>query len=480
MAEKANENGAAITFFAKASAFLKGLSLMQPLQVCLLGSSFAMKRFGYGPKEVSPFVGLCSNSMELFYLISALGTFVVSSWMKNKNGNRSFPAKGCLVSSWLIVLANIMLLRSYSHGEGNENITMYYWMLVIANFIAGIDDMFMFDVASDKIASYDLGASFTGLVVVAFHWCTMTALEKRNMDVNYWLIVCQLYGVLGLSALAAAMWTGYTYAGGLLDKGSGGETQQTTETSGANSDNSTFFEAYWAALPMCAASTIGYGFIYVVYPLISPFEMVKFEHQYPIQRACLIFHALSGITVWLMDQFGGLSKKWEGENAKYHYIWYLGIPFLGIGCMFIWIMHNPNSGLAGLIRMRPAVVGFLTVVYYYSGRMAIISACVGIDGNARKSNGTHSSNSNGHSKHGSTISAMNLGINLLALSLSKYVSEAYIQQFRDAREAFEAGVPWPTDGMSTSSAFGYWLKTGIKEGYRNITEVMVKDVRTRL
>ncbi|CDR97914.1 hypothetical protein BBBOND_0404020 [Babesia bigemina] len=497
------------------AAFLKGHSLMQPLQVCLLGSSFAMQRFGYSPDAVSTFVGTCHTAMEIFYLFSALSTFGILTALRSiwKLHADEYAAYGCVCSAWVIVIVNVFLLKAFALGKSNETIALYFWMLIAANCVAGIDDMFMFTVASDDVSSYDLGASFTGIVVGLFHWCALITLKKRNMDVNYWLIFYQLVAILSLSLGTAVVWTWYTFKGGLLDKiKKKGKSQAASKGSENIKEDQTFLQAYWATFAMTLMSSIGYGFIYVIYPLISPFEMVEFEHQHPIQTACLVIHAVSGILVWILDKHCNLGKKWVGPLAYYHFIWLLAIPFFGIGIMYIRIMHYPKSLIARGVRMKPVLVGFLTVIYYFSGRFFIGAACAAIDGNAKvadakasnasqsdcentNSGASDSAGSSGISQagsssesaetskksdHASTISSMNLALNLLVLNIVKYISEAYIEHFRESREEFEYGEPWPTEGMGEREAFFYWLKEGAVLGFKNFRKLAVQNIKAKL
>nr|BAN64198.1 integral membrane protein [Babesia bovis] len=230
---------------------------------------------------------------------------------------------------------------------------------------------------------------------------------------------------------------------------------------------------------MMAASTIGYGSIFVVYPLISPFEMVAIKHRYPIQSLCTIFHAISGISLWFLGEKAGMKEKWEGNNAYYYLLYLLFIPYLGIGIMFIVIMHYPLSPIARLVHMKPMIVGFLTVFFYFSGRVVINSSTAAIDGNAKSSNGA-SEGKECKCPHGSTLSSVNLGINLLVLNITKYISEAYIQRFITTRDAYKPGEPWPTEGMSVTDGFLYWLFVGIEEGFVSFKESFDQNVKGKL
>ncbi|GFE55252.1 hypothetical protein BaOVIS_026560 [Babesia ovis] len=220
----AQDNG--ITFLAKAGAFLKGLSLLQTMNVCLLGSSFAMSRFGYNPEAVGIFVGMCHNSIELFYLVSAIGAFVLLRCLDQIPEQGLRLKKWCsIVNSWIIVLLNVLLLKSYAWVEGNENIVLYYWTLIAANFFAGADDMIMYDIASHNMASYDLGESCTGIFVAGLHWCTIYFLRKAKKDIDYGLNACHIFVLLVLSLLAAMVWTFECYLeiSGSGTTGTGGE-----------------------------------------------------------------------------------------------------------------------------------------------------------------------------------------------------------------------------------------------------------------
>ncbi|CDR71815.1 hypothetical protein, conserved [Babesia bigemina] len=488
---------------ARVAAFLKGHSLTQPLEVCLLGSSFAMQRFGYSPDAVSTFVGTCHTAIEIFYLFSALGTFGILTVLRSicKLPADTYAAYGCVCSAWVIVVVNVFLLKSFALGKGNATITLYFWMLIAANSVAGIDDMFMLTVAPDDVSSYDLGISFTGIVVGLFHWWVPITLKNRNMDVNYWLIFYQLLAILTLSLCTAVVWTWYTFKGGLLEAIEEKDKSKSADAGKKESEmDQTFLQAYWATFPMTFMSSIGFGSIYVIYPLISPFEMVGFEDQHPIQTACLVVHAVSGILVWILDKYCRLGEKWDKELKYYHFIWLLAVPFFGIGIMFIRIMHYPKSLIARAVHMKPVVVGFLTVIFYFSGRFFIAAAYAAIDGNAKAANFTQydcenasSSASSGSqasssapaangkkSDHASTISSMNLALNLLVLNIVKYISEGYIEHFRESREEFEYGEPWPTEGMGEREAFFYWLKEGAVLGFKNFRKLAVQNIKAKL
>ncbi|EDO07577.1 putative integral membrane protein [Babesia bovis T2Bo] len=465
-------------FLDYAANFLKGLSLMQPLNLCLLGSSFAMQRFGYGPDAVGIFIGMCHNSMELFYLFSALGALAIfTSFQSYGEKTKNIQRYCSILVSWIIVAVNVVILKAFAWGEGNSNVVLYYWALVIANFVAGIDDMIIYDISSDNIPSYDLGASCTGIFVALLHGITIFILHKIRKDVNYWLVLTNIVVMLALSFIVAIVWSYYIST----KLGDNAETPQPSSENGTSKCNGqcSFLNAYCGAFPMMAASTIGYGFIFVVYPLISPFEMVTFEHRYPIQSLCTTFQAISGISIWCLAEKADMKKKWEGNKRYYYLLYLLLIPYLGIGIMFIVIMHYPLSTVAKLVHMKPLIVGFLTVFFYFSGRVVINSSTAAIDGNAKPSNGA-SDGKECKCKHGSTLSSVNLGINLLVLNITKYISEAYIQQFITTRNAYKPGEPWPTEGMSVTDGFLYWLFTGIEEGFVSFKESFDQNVKGKL
>ncbi|EDO08743.1 putative integral membrane protein [Babesia bovis T2Bo] len=463
-------------FLEKAANFLKGLSLMQPLNLCLLSSSFAMQRFGYGPDSVGIFIGMCHNSMELFYLFSALGTLAFFSCLKQCCDITKTIQQWCsILVSWIIVAVNVVILKAFALGEGNSNVVAYYWALVIAHLVAGIDDMIMYDISSNNIASYDLGSSCTGIFVALMHGMTLFILHKIGMDVNYWLVLMHIVVMLTLSFIVAIVWSYYIST--KLGESSG-ESQPTTEN--GNCDGKfTFGKAYFGAFPMMAASTVGYGFIYVIYPLISPFEMVAYKHRYPIQSLCTIFHAIAGISICYLAEKAGLKDKWENDKACYYLLYLLFIPYLGIGIMFIVIMHYPLSTVAKLVHMKPLIVGFLTVFFFFSGEVVIISSTSSIDGNAKPSK-TARGGKECKCSYGSTLSSVNLGINLLVLNIAKYISEAYIQEFIVTRDAYKPGEPWPTEGMSVTDSFLYWLFVGIEEGFVSFKESFDQNVKGKL
>lgn len=447
---------------AKVAIFTRSLNLLQPLQVCLLGSSFAMRRFGYGSEAVSIFVGLCHNAMELLYLFSALGTFVLLSILQavGEESKRYITAGISAISVCFTVVVNFCLLRVYAMGEGDENVTKYYWMLVLASFAAGIDDMCICDIGSNGLSNYEVGQAMIGLSISAYHWIAIKVLNYYEMDVDYWLITSQLACLVFLSAVAAILWIAYLIKDKILDNGAGG--------GGSNSVTNDFFKGFGQVLPLIILCIAGYGFMYVIYPLISPFEMVEFEYQYPIQRLCLLAHAAAGISVWLID-FHGVTKEktwYAGWHIGLHSVWLLVLLFFGIGFLFIYCMHFPTSSTAQLIVMKPYVVGFLTVMYYFLGRFSLGLTNTSIDANA-----------NGH---GNILSALNLAIYLIVLNVVKYISEAYIQQFRLTRTKVKNGEVWPTNGMSRIDAALYWLKVGASVGYQNFKELATTDVKGRL
>lgn len=419
-----------------------------------------MKRFGYDENSVSVFVGFCHNSMELVYLVSALTTFLLLSL--SKLHDETFKWFSCVYSSISViftVVVNVLLLRAYAFGEGNENIVMYYRMLVLANLAAGIDDMCISTIAADCLSQYDFGQAMIGIVVSLFHWIAFKMLIMLEKDVNYWLIVSQLIFITMLSAIAAVVWIWYLIQENIMGNG----TKNKVECSQAGN----LGKGISQTLPMIVICTVGYGIIYVVYPLISPFEMVDFPHHYPIQRACLIFHAISGLTVWVIDMSGGLKDSWyKGKMAWLHLIWLLLIPFIGTAVLFIYCMHYPDSLFGRAIINRPMVVGCLTVIYYYTARFTTGISYVAID-------------ANGDGK-GQILSAVNLAINLVSLNAIKYISEAYIQQFRITKRNCKNGQPWPTDGMTTFSAFVYWCRIGTEHGFKNFRELSSADVKQLL
>ncbi|GFE55251.1 Tpr-related family member protein, putative [Babesia ovis] len=202
--------------------------------------------------------------------------------------------------------------------------------------------------------------------------------------------------------------------------------------------------------------------------------MVRPEDRYPIQSICTVAHAVLGILLWLLEQHAGLSDKWTNGRQWYYAVYLLVVPYLAIGAVFIFSMHYPESTLGRAVRMKPLVVGILTFCFYVAGRACIMVSNISINGNAK------STDSNCKCTHGSTLSSMNLGVNLLVLSISKYISEGYIQKYIVTRNLAAESHQWPTDGMSTIQAFHYWLQVGWQEGLKNFKGTFDQDVREKL
>ncbi|KAK2195038.1 uncharacterized protein BdWA1_003486 [Babesia duncani] len=114
-------------------------------------------------------------------------------------------------------------------------------------------------------------------------------------------------------------------------------------------------------------AVVAMAFEFVIYPVICPILTVESSKHHTILLWALIVETFSGTMVFMVTGINkDIIRLWNsGPQRFYHLLWLMFIPYLGLGLMFFWALHHPNSGFAKTIKFG-AWGGIFTCLFYLS------------------------------------------------------------------------------------------------------------------
>ncbi|KAK1938322.1 hypothetical protein X943_000158 [Babesia divergens] len=452
------------------SVFLCGMASLQPLQLNFVGSGYAIRRFGYGPEAIGPFVGIVHAFQEFWCLVGMVcttGVAQISGIPSVKRYKTYIMGTYSMVISALLALCNIRLLLLVGTSIGDSNITSYYWNLCLAGFLFGAYDGGVRSTSPENSVFYTLGQCLGGCCLTIFIVIMTKILTAMHAEMGYWMLYWQINFALAISFVSGILWNVVV----IFNKFGPDRPKK-----GGNS-NPDFLSVCGEGWPFMAMFSISLGSIFTVYPAVAPFQLLPLEKTQVILRVCLITDSVSASICTVLTKCCGMDKHWKNNHWYYYFIALLYIPFFTLMFTFIYVMHHPTGRLGKLIYMRPTVVFILTLIYFFSGRFTLQCGIGSLYANIKDTRGSGSS---GGGNNVDTFLVLTGVVGMCVLLSTKFLFEGYMNAFRSAKAGLESGLPWPTEGLSGSKAFRYWLGCGVKGGLSMMGGVWTKDIRTQI
>ncbi|AFZ79382.1 hypothetical protein BEWA_022300 [Theileria equi strain WA] len=327
--------------------FMAGLTLLQSLRVALTGAKFALDRFKIPQQHASSFINMVHNPMELatftgIFLINALTW--TGGWF---NGCAKYFAA---VTNMTLCCSFILLLFAFTSGGSLGNLTFYYWAIVFASFIYGLNVACVMNVGSASAAFFSVGMPISGIQVCIYYYVFTKLAEWHNWsNVSYWVIVWQLIIAIVIAAVSASVWIAVAVKGG-ANNNSGADAKQAKDTpTGA-----------WSPILM---AMVGMGGIYAFYPAIAPYKLTDVGTGYTVDLVVLFVSAVPSLVIAALCSYSETSpdRPWTSKNTAWHFTWILAIPHLTAMILCLVTLHYPGSGLATSIKSSGLKVGVITV-----------------------------------------------------------------------------------------------------------------------
>ncbi|KAK2197767.1 hypothetical protein BdWA1_000770 [Babesia duncani] len=236
----------------------------------------------------------------------------------------------------------------------------------------------------------------------------------------------------------------------------------------------------WAPITM---AVVGMAFEFVIYPVICPILTVESSKHHTIILWALIVETASGFMVFSLT---GIDKDiktylWtSGPQVFYHLLWLMFIPYLGLGLMFLWALHHPNSGFSRRLKFG-IWGGILTCVYYFfvENLVNIGFGCV-YDHAEKGAQGSASSVSDEHRKAAGYVANFN---NCLTNSFSVifgFLMKAHLANYLNCSRKLAEGHVFPTDSMGWMKACWFWFSCASSGAWKNFISLFSLDIKEML
>ncbi|KAK2197578.1 hypothetical protein BdWA1_000580 [Babesia duncani] len=444
----------AITF-GDVCMFLVGFNLLQPFQVIVGGSMFAIKRFGGNPNNTSLLVGRSCQGHLLFNLIGAMLMFGLS--FLPGEGTCHYLSIACV---WLTVVLNVVILLVYAFGNGMKSLKTYFWSLFGASFCIGITEIIVVKALPQSMASFPVGLGCIGIFVCIFHCIIKLVVKMLKKNVDYWLVTSHLLFNVVLSIVSAICWTVCIF--GEMDKVTGDE---------AIPDGPSFGNALLGSINNILIVFAAHVFFFLIYPVILPYNMCKIEHCPTIITICLAFDCAIGFTGNYLSRTV-LSGAWTDDKFVLNLIWLGILPIIFFCGIFIYWFHSAKSRVTKLMKENSIFGGFMTVFFYIMCQMLINIAFATCFDNTFKF-GTEKEY--GVASAGYVCSLCVFAL-LLGLWFGSYFSDAHARHYTNMKERISNPEDWPTYGRGFFGKMGYWTGKTIVEAFKTIPLLFTTDV----
>ncbi|KAK2195261.1 hypothetical protein BdWA1_002934 [Babesia duncani] len=364
----------------KAAMWFAGFNLCQTLLLVFVGSEFALRRFEINERHVGLFVGIANSGIQLAWLAGILLAFVLAFLEGiNSNFKKYWNPVFSIVSIVFCVVLNLALLIVYVISDGFEYINAYFWIHVVSGLAYGINQSVIFKVLPTEGAFATMGLALTGVFLTLLHGIFIPFLKAIGANVDYWLITINILAIFLIGLTTAFLWT----LAAIEKINEAASSNSTDDSSSMDFDFQNTWKAIRNATSPILMGVLSLGLVYSVYPLISPLLIVPASSHHVINMMCLIVEAGCGILVYLLCEHADLYGPWKGDYIYWEYLWILAIPIVLVAVLFIYALHHRDSGLYYAVTNHTWFSGFLTFIFYFSGKVFQNAGTSCCEGNAR-------------------------------------------------------------------------------------------------
>ncbi|KAK2196261.1 hypothetical protein BdWA1_001503 [Babesia duncani] len=432
--------------------FLIGFNITQMMNVYLVGSEFALKRFEISASKVSSFVASCHSATTLSILVGIFMGFLLIFASDNVN------KVGASITVFLIAFIAFLQLRYFCKSHGHQYVVRFYWLHVASGFCIGLIQMYGFKLFVKEASYYSLGNQLIGCFTSILHYILKKILTWMQLDINFWLIAIHLFFVF-LIAFATFIVVSVAVK----------DTSSTSTTFDIHKFKNGAMHA-WAPIIM---SVVGLGLLYAIYPVIGPILTVESSRHHTILIWCLLLEATSGIIVYLIVEVEGDIKKkewYEHPQYYYHLLWFLFVPYFGFGMTLLWALHHPNASFAKTLKFG-VWGGVMSCLYYFSAKVISNIGYGCVNGHANNGPGKDS---------GPYVSTLNVFLANIFLVLFAFLGDAHVRNLMMYTGKVAEGHVFPTDSMGGFRSCWFWFSCATSGAWKNFRSLFSQDLKHML
>ncbi|EAN31942.1 Tpr family protein [Theileria parva strain Muguga] len=350
-----------------------------------------------------------------------------------------------IIGQWLNFIIFVILLIVYVTGGEKGNVTRYYVVISISGFICGINLVLVYAVDYRYLVWYILGENSFPIVTLLINYVTTAMFgHHKDHDSHYSFFFMEISIAIIISLLAATVWTL-----AFLDY-----------KTPIHSDTTPTLHLISPVLMVI----VGMGLVYAIYPNIVPGLIGS---EYLIDRIAMIIMLFAPVPIAIIATLKHLKigdywhpmSKWTGNGWFWH-IFDIFIPLkIFLAVIFIYSLHHRDSRIARSIINKPKMTTTLTTIFYMCHSILLAVGFTGIIGNGGANYFLLPTQFSGA---------------LLSVFLEFY-SIGYVDVYKR-----HDPLRWPTDGMSSLKAFGYWTKMACNSSKNHLRDLFTKDLRRDL
>ncbi|KAK2197774.1 WWE domain [Babesia duncani] len=189
--------------------FLIGFNFTQMMNVYLVGSEFALKRFEISASKVSFFVASCHSARSLATLLASVvgNILLLFGEALSDQAKDLWDKAGGIISAFLLVLVAFLQLNCFCSSHGHQYVVRYYWLHVYSGFCIGLLLIYAFKLLGQHEPYFILGLALIGCFVSGLHYTLRKILNFYQLDLNFWLIAIHLFVVFLVAFLNFIVFT---------------------------------------------------------------------------------------------------------------------------------------------------------------------------------------------------------------------------------------------------------------------------------
>ncbi|AFZ81054.1 hypothetical protein BEWA_004620 [Theileria equi strain WA] len=424
----------------KGAMFMAGLTLLQSLRVALTGAKFALDRFKIPQQNVSSFINMVHNPMELA-TFTGMAIVTITALIKKPKDDESkkYFRSLAMFTNIALCCSFVVLLYAFTSGGEQGDLTFYYWTIVFGSFIYGMNVAAVMTAASADASLFNVGIPLSGIQVSVYYFVFTKWAEWRNWsNVSFWIIFWQLIIAILISAVSAALWIYLAVKGGGTDGGGGGQSSSVV------------------ASPILMGM-VGMGGIYAFYPAIAPYKLTDVGTGYTIDLVVLFMSAVPGIIIAILCLYNkGPNQDWSSAPG-WHAAWILAFPHITAMILCFFTLHYPDSGVASSIKGSGLKVGVITVTLKFceEGLKAVSYA----------------------GAFGAIYSPVNAFLSQGLMIVLAFTGDGYLKTYSKYEHDRDK---WPTKDFGTLRSIWFWTWNGVSEACKSVKSSFTTNVRCKV
>ncbi|KAK2194459.1 hypothetical protein BdWA1_001498 [Babesia duncani] len=192
----------------KCAMFLIGFNILQMMNVYLVGSEFALKRFEVSSSKVSVFIASVQSVSSLASLFGlVVGVILILIGDNFLSGQAWWNKAGAILSAFLLAVVAFLQLIFFCISHGHQYVVRFYWLHVASGLCVGLIQMYGFKIFGEEASYFSFALCLTGGFVSVLHFTLKKILTSYQLDLNFWLVAIHLFFVFLIAFLGFVVFT---------------------------------------------------------------------------------------------------------------------------------------------------------------------------------------------------------------------------------------------------------------------------------